>query len=65
MTLGPGAIKILRRFGVHLEQEGGVLTTGIIMWNSAGVQLASIPFNALERAGEVNVLEHQAFMYAC
>lgn len=55
VTLGPGAVRILRRFGVHLEQEGGVLTTSINVWNSAGVQLASIPFNAMERAGEVNV----------
>jgi hypothetical protein len=55
VTLGPGAVKILRRFGVHLENDGGVVTTHISLWNGSGVQVASVPFNAVERAGEVNV----------
>jgi 2-polyprenyl-6-methoxyphenol hydroxylase-like FAD-dependent oxidoreductase len=55
VTLGPGAIKILRRFGVHLENDGGVVTTHVSVWNGSGVQVASVPFNAMERAGEVNV----------
>jgi hypothetical protein len=55
VTLGPGAIKILRRFGVHLENNGGVITTHTSVWNGSGEQVASAPFNAMERAGEVNV----------
>jgi hypothetical protein len=55
VTLGPGAIKILRRFGVHLENAGGVITTHTSIWNGLGEQIASAPFNAMERAGEVNV----------
>lgn len=53
--LGPGVITILRQFGVHLENDGGVAATHMSLWNRAGIQLASVPFNARERAGEVVV----------
>jgi hypothetical protein len=55
VTLGPGAVGILRRFGVHLDKEGGVVATHTAVWTFKGKQVAFAPFNAIEKAGEVNV----------
>jgi hypothetical protein len=52
VTIGPGVVAILRRYGLHFEQHGGVVIKELRIWQSDGALLAQHAFNAKERAGE-------------
>jgi 2-polyprenyl-6-methoxyphenol hydroxylase-like FAD-dependent oxidoreductase len=52
ITIGCGAVSILRRFGIDLEKEGGVPVEAIRTWDTEGKVLATTEFHAKERLGE-------------
>lgn len=52
VTLGPGVVTILRRFGIHLENEGGIPAESISFWNSDGNLLTRNDFKTKELVGE-------------
>jgi hypothetical protein len=45
-------VSILRRFGIDLEQEGGVPVEAIRTWDTEGKVLVTTEFHAKERLGE-------------
>jgi hypothetical protein len=53
VSLGPGVVTILRRWGIHLEHSGGVVTEAFDIWSGVDGRLeASRPYNSRQRAGE-------------
>jgi hypothetical protein len=55
VTLGAGVVHMLRRWGVHLEREGGVLPQAFQVWSSEGKMLASVPFGRDGQPNEIIV----------
>jgi 2-polyprenyl-6-methoxyphenol hydroxylase-like FAD-dependent oxidoreductase len=55
LSLGPGGISILRKFGIHLEHEGGVVPENFVMWSPDGKQIVQQPYSTKERFGEDTV----------
>jgi 2-polyprenyl-6-methoxyphenol hydroxylase-like FAD-dependent oxidoreductase len=52
ITCGPGSVPILRRYGVHLEREGGVALHDMNLWSGQGNLVGHHPFGAREALGE-------------
>jgi 2-polyprenyl-6-methoxyphenol hydroxylase-like FAD-dependent oxidoreductase len=52
ITCGPGSVSILRRYGVHLEREGGVALQDMNLWSGQGKLLGNHSFGAREALGE-------------
>jgi hypothetical protein len=51
--LGPGVVRILRSWGVHLERAGAQPVLGMDIWSGPeGKLLDTKTYNAVERAGE-------------
>jgi 2-polyprenyl-6-methoxyphenol hydroxylase-like FAD-dependent oxidoreductase len=60
ITPGPGALGILRRFGVHLEKEGGCVNDHVQIWGGNGKAFAKHPYNP-SGAPEGNVVSPPVF----
>jgi 2-polyprenyl-6-methoxyphenol hydroxylase-like FAD-dependent oxidoreductase len=52
LSVGAGAGKILRRFGIDLAQEGGIVPDNVAIWTTDGNKIAEHPPPSAERFGD-------------
>jgi 2-polyprenyl-6-methoxyphenol hydroxylase-like FAD-dependent oxidoreductase len=52
LSLSPGTVKILRRFGVHLEQKGGTPMQDVKVWGHDGVTIGRTTLKARDMYGD-------------
>jgi hypothetical protein len=52
VTLGAGVVRILRSWGIHLEEWDGAVVRSLKLYDNAGSSLATIPFESREVVGE-------------
>jgi hypothetical protein len=52
LSIGAGGNMILRRLGVHLEQEGGIIPDSIAVWTMDGNKIAEHPPPACTQYGD-------------
>lgn len=52
VTLGPGVVRIMRTWGIHLEEWDGVGCREFRLYNSEGDVLKTMPYRARELVGE-------------
>jgi 2-polyprenyl-6-methoxyphenol hydroxylase-like FAD-dependent oxidoreductase len=52
LSLSPGAVTILRRFGVHLEQKGGTPMQDVKVWGHDGVTIGRTTLKARDMYGD-------------
>lgn len=52
MTLGPGVVRILRSWGIYLEEWDGAHLQQMKMYNSEGDLVAAVPIRARELVRE-------------
>jgi 2-polyprenyl-6-methoxyphenol hydroxylase-like FAD-dependent oxidoreductase len=52
LSLSPGTVAILRRFGVHLDQKGGTQTQDVKVWSHDGATVGRTVLKARDMYGE-------------
>jgi 2-polyprenyl-6-methoxyphenol hydroxylase-like FAD-dependent oxidoreductase len=52
VSIGGGGGKILRRFGIDLAHEGGIVPDAFAIWTIDGNKIADVPAPSPERFGD-------------